>query len=39
MAEILVKQEDGTYITLPIRVEIRGVGTVVNPISEEKEDG
>jgi hypothetical protein len=40
MAELLIKQDDGTYMTVPITVEIHGVGTVTYPdTSTGEEDG
>jgi hypothetical protein len=42
MAEILLKQEDGTYVAIPLKVEVRGIGTVTNQTDtaeEESSDG
>jgi len=38
MAELLIRQDDGTYIKIPIKVEISGTGIVTNPDLGE-EDG
>jgi hypothetical protein len=39
MAELLIKQEDGTYIKVPIKVEIKGTGIVTNPENGEEGNG
>ena len=37
--EVLLRQEDGTYAVVPIKVEIHGTGIVVNPTTEEDTNG
>lgn len=39
MAELLVRQDDGTYIKIPLKVEVNGVGIVTNPEEKENENG
>ena len=40
MIEVLVKQEDSTYIAVPLKVEVHGTGIVTPPAApEEKPEG
>jgi len=38
MVELLLRQEDGTYIVVPLKVEIHGTGIVSYPNSEQESD-